>query len=170
MTYRAFTPVRTPLAAGAALIALGLAAAPVAAANFESTLAATEGSGLPEGHASEDWLATEGTATAVADGDEHEVTLEASNLVPDGLYTFWWVTPGVISTAMGPGGGVPGNDFRAEEDGSAEVTIRVPADNDYGMMVVAYHADDETHGDSPGEMGEVTFQHLEGPWPGPAND
>jgi hypothetical protein len=169
MIYRTLTQSHAPLVAGAALLALGLVAAPVAAAEFESSLAATDGSGVPEGHASEDWLAAEGTATAVPDGDEHEVTLEASNLVPDGLYTFWWVTPGVISTAMGPGGGVPGNDFRAEEDGSAEVTIRVPADNDYGMMVVAYHADDETHGDSPGEMGEVTFQHLEGPWPGPAN-
>ena len=169
MTCRTLTPARTSLVAGAALFALGLTA-PVAAADFEATLAPTDGSGVPEGHATEDWLAAEGTATAVADGDEHEVTLEAAGLVPDGLYTFWWVTPGIVTTAMGPGGGVPGNDFRADEDGAADVTIRVPADNDYAMMVVAYHADDQTHGDSPGEMGAVTFQHLEGPWPGPAND
>jgi hypothetical protein len=79
-------------------------------------------------------------------------------------------TAGLLRTAMGPGDGVPGNDFRANADGEAEVTIRVPADNDYAMMVVAYHADDALHGESPGEMGEVIFQHLEGPWPGPAND
>jgi hypothetical protein len=69
---------------------------------------------------------------------------------------------------MGPGGGVPDNEFRADSDGNAETTFRVPAANDYQRMVIAYHADDQTHGDEPGEMGEITFEHLSGAWPGPA--
>lgn len=66
---------------------------------------------------------------------------------------------------MGPGGGVSNNDFRADRDGKAEVTIRIPADSGYQRMVVVYHADDATHGEDPGAMGEITFEHLTGPWP-----
>jgi hypothetical protein len=176
MTCCTFTPARAPsprpsLRVAAILaFALGLGAAAATAAEFETRLAPTDASGVPAPHSAEAWLGAEGIARTVTDGEEHAVTLEAMGLVPEGLYTFWWVTPGLLRTAMGPGGGVPGNDFRADADGEAEVTIRVPADNDYAMMVVAYHADDALHGESPGEMGEVTFQHLEGPWPGPAND
>ncbi|ESR24630.1 hypothetical protein [Lutibaculum baratangense] len=109
-----------------------------------------------------------GTASAAASSDQHEVTLEATGLVPGGLYTIWWVNSGTFGMDMGPAGGTPANEFRAGDDGGAETTITVPADNDYQMFVVAYHADDRTHGDMPGEMGEVTFEQLMGPWPGPA--
>lgn len=138
------------------------------AADFTSTLRATAEEGTPEGIDRNDWLQAQGEARATAEGDEHVVEFTGSNLVPDGLYTFWWVNPGVVMTDMGPGGGVPENEFRADADGNAETTIRVPADNDYQRMVIAYHADDQTHGDEPGEMGEITFEHLSGAWPGPA--
>lgn len=156
----------------APFLALGLAvAAPAAlAADYTSELTASADEGLPEGYSEEAWLAAEGSATATTEGDEHVVRLEATNLVSDGLYTVWWVNPGIIGMSMGPGGGVPDNEFRADGDGSAEATFRVPADNGYRLMVVAYHADDETHGEEPGEMGETTFKHLGGSWPGSAGE
>lgn len=71
---------------------------------------------------------------------------------------------------MGPGGGAPANEFRANDQGHAMATLRVPSENTYGMMVVAYHADDQTHGDMPGEMGAQTFEQFMGPWPGPEGE
>ncbi len=156
----------------APFLAVGMAvAAPAAlAADYTSELTASADEGLPEGHSEEAWLAGEGSATAMAEGDEHVVTLEATNLVADGLYTVWWVNPGIIGMSMGPNGGVPDNEFRAGDDGSAEATFRVLADNDYQRMVIAFHADDQTHGEEPGGMGEITFKHLEGSWPGSAGE
>lgn len=136
------------------------------AADMTSELMASDRSGIPDGYGFEQWLAAQGRATATVEGDEHVVRLEASGLVPDGLYTIWWVNPGLVGTGMGPGGGVPHNEFRADREGKAEVTLRVPADSGYRMMVIAYHADDATHGEDPGKMGEITFEHLSGPWPG----
>lgn len=159
-----------PLAALAIGAAVSFSADPAMAQDFSSDLMAADKSGVPEGWTSEDWMKASATATATANGDEHMVDVEATGLVPEGLYTFWWVNPGMVGMSMGPGGGAPGNDFRADADGNAEVSINVPADNDYAMMVVAYHADDETHGDEPGAMGEVTFEHLMGAWPGPEGE
>ncbi len=172
MTCRDSAPARAhPLGIAAILaLTLGLGAAADVAAEFETRLASTDTSGVPAPHSAEAWLGAEGIARTVAAGDEHAVTLKVAGLVPEGLYTFWWVTPGILRTAMGPGGGAPSNNSRADAGGAAEVTIRVPADNDYAIVVVAYHADDALHGESPGQMGAVTFQHLVGPWPGPAND
>ena len=48
--------------------------------------------------------------------------------------------------------------------------LTVHSDNDYAMMVIAYHADHRLYADEPGEMGEVTFEHIKGPWPGPAGE
>jgi hypothetical protein len=136
-----------------------------------STLMATDEGGLPPGFTQEQWLAASGAAEVVAhEDDEAVIEVVASNLVPEGLYTFWWVNERLIGMDMGPGGGLPGNEFTADAEGDASVTIRVPADNDYQMMVVAYHADDQTHGESPGEMGSETFQHLMGAWPGSAGE
>ena len=89
---------------------------------------------------------------------------------PEGLYTFWWVNERLAGMDMGRGGGVPGNEFVADAEGEATHNIRVPADNDYQTMVVAYRACDQTHGESPGEMGSETFQHLMGAWPGGAGE
>lgn len=154
---------------GASVFALAaLLSSAAAAADFTSQLSTSDEAGVPEGQESAQWLEARGEAMATADGDQHEITLEASNLVPDGLYTVWWVNPGLIGMDMGPAGGVPANEFRADGEGSVEVTFDVPADNDYERMSVAYHADDQTHGEEPGAMGEVTFEHLTAPWPGPA--
>jgi hypothetical protein len=34
-------------------------------------------------------------------------------------------------------------------------------------MVIVYHADDETHGEQPGQICELTFEQLVGAWPDP---
>ena len=136
-----------------------------------STLEATDEGGMPPGVAPEQWLAATGEAEIVAqENGEAVIEIRASNLVPEGRYTFWWVNERLIGMAMGPGGGVPGNEFVADAEGEATPTIRVPADNDYQTMVVAYHADGRTHGESPGQMGSESFQHLTGAWPGPAGE
>lgn len=155
------------LTAGLVLLSPGLAAQDLP----RSTLTASDASGVPAGITSEQWMSAQGEARLVTQEDGHDVIeFEASDLVSDGLYTLWWVSRGILGTNMGPGGGVPDNEFTADAEGSAAATIRVSSDNDYQMMVVAYHADNQTHGDSPGEMGTETFQHLTGPWPGPAGE
>lgn len=137
---------------------------------WESSLKATEDSGQPSG-ISTDWMAAQGEAKVVArQGEQDVVELEARNLVPNGLYTVWWVNKGTLGMDMGPGGGSPDNEFRADANGNATVKIEVPSNSNYQMMVVAYHADNQTHGKSPGEMGKTTFNHLIGPWPGPAGE
>jgi hypothetical protein len=131
-------------------------------------LMATADDGTPEDLTEDEWLAATGeVSVSTVEADSYTVTLEASNLVPDGLYTFWWVNKQFIGMDMGPAGGTPGNEFRADSEGNATATITVPADNNYQMLVAAYHADDQTHGEMPGEMGEVTFGHLMGDFPKP---
>lgn len=163
---------RNSLLAAIPVSALGLALAStsVQAADFTASLAASESTGIPESSISEEWMRGEGDATATLDGEEHVVEFEASGLVADGLYTIWWVNPGLVGMEMGPGGSASENQFRTDSDGSAQTTFRVPEANDYQRMVVAFHADDETHGEEPGEMGEITFEHLSGPWPGPEGE
>lgn len=134
-------------------------------------LMAADRSGMPEGMAGETWMEASGEARVVSrENGEDVVEVEASGLVPDGLYTIWWVTPQTIGMDMGPGGGAPENEFRADAEGNAATTVRVPSDNTYGMLVVAYHADNQTHGETPGEMGSQTFEQLMGAWPGPEGE
>ncbi len=134
-------------------------------------LMAADKSGVPEGVAEDQWMQASGEARVVsAENGQATIEFEATELVPDGLYTLWWVTPQTIGMDMGRAGGTPGNEFTADAQGNASTTISVPADNTYGMMVVAYHANNQTHGDMPGEMGEVTFEQLMGPWPGPEGE
>lgn len=136
----------------------------------QSSLKPTNDTGEPSAVASE-WMAAQGEARVVSrEGNQDVIELQARNLVPNGLYTVWWVNKGTVGMDMGPGGGVQGNEFRADASGNATTEIKVPSDNDYEMMVVAYHADDQTHGAKPGEMGETTFNHLMGSWPGPAGE
>lgn len=132
-------------------------------------LMATTNSGLPEGYTEATWLnATADSQVSAAEDDMYEVTLELTGLVPEGLYTVWAVTERLVGMNVEPAGGLPGNEFSADADGNATHTMAVPADNGYDRLVVAYHADDMTHGDNPGAMGEVTFSHVAGPFPNPS--
>lgn len=152
-------------------LGLAMALAVAGAQEFSSELMAADKSGVPEGMTEEQWMQASGDARVVStENGQATVELQASGLVPEGLYTIWWVTPQTLGMDMGPGGGTPANEFTADSEGNASTTITVPADNTYGMIVVAYHADDQTHGEVPGEMGEVTFEHLMGAWPGPEGE
>ena len=149
--------------------ASGALAPAIAAADERGavTLSPSAKSGVPEGLTESQWMNATGTAAVVdRGGGTGTIELEASGLVPNGVYTVWWVNPGTISTDMGPGGGVPGNEFTADPQGNARATITADVGSGYEMMVVAYHADDQTHGETPGDMGTQTFEHLMGPWPG----
>ena len=131
-----------------------------------SMLMAAANDGIPQGMTEEEWLAAKGEVlVSEVNSDTYTVTLKASNLVPNGLYTLWWVNQKIVGMGMGPAGGLPNNEFRADSEGNASATITVPADNNYQMLVTAYHADDQTHGEMPGKMGEITFGHLMGDFP-----
>jgi hypothetical protein len=136
--------------------------------NSSGMLMAAADDGTPEGLTQEKWLAAKGeVSVSPVKAKSYTVRLKASNLVPNGLYTLWWVNKKVVGMDMGPAGGTPGNEFRADSEGNATATITVPADNNYQMLVAAYHADNQTHGQMPGEMGKVTFGHLMGNFPKP---
>ncbi len=137
-----------------------------------SLLAATDMDGAPEGQDAEAWLAASAIAFFdMSDDGTDTVTVVLTGLVADGLYTLWWVNnmQDMSNMSMGPAGGTPDNEFTADENGNATVSIVVASDNDYETLVVAFHADGETHGEMPGEMGVQTFGHLMGAFPGPAN-
>jgi len=140
----------------------------IAAASVQ--LDATAGSGTPEGFTEEEWMSASADVTVIdVSADSYTIKLEASGLVPNGLYTVWWIEDQLIGKAMGPVGGVPNNELRADGEGNATTTITIPANNDYDMMGLAYHADNQTHGDKPGKMGETSFRHLMGKFVKPSN-
>lgn len=160
------------LAAAALAVSFAFAPASLSAQSSNEMktveLKAADKSGTPEGIAKEQWMKASGEARVVSrENNQDRIEIEAEGLVPGGLYTTWWVTPSMLGMDMGPGGGTPGNEFRADDQGKAMTTLNVPSENTYGMMVIAYHADDQTHGDKPGEMGKQTFEQLMGAWPGP---
>lgn len=130
------------------------------------TLMATADDGTPRGLTKEKWLTAKGEISVLpVNANNYQVTLKASNLVPNGLYTFWWVNKKLVGMDMGPAGGISSNEFKADSRGNATATITVPANNNYQILAVAYHADNKTHGQMPGEMGKVTFTHLMGNFP-----
>lgn len=154
-----------------AIVVLGFAGSLVADQLPSSDLAPTVDTGVPAGYEAETWRAARGSAEVVEQAEGVDtIILEAEGLVPNGIYTIWWVTPRVIGMDMGPGGGLPQNTFTADHEGNAQARLTVDSDNDYAMMVIAYHADHRVYAEEPGEMGEVTFEHLKGPWPGPGGE
>jgi len=126
--------------------------------------------GTPQGFTEQQWKNAQANVTVTDVNDEtYTVKVEASGLVPNGLYTLWYINDQLVGKEMGPAGGVPDNEFRADDEGNATTSITVPANSDYDMMGIAYHADNQTHGDKPGKMGEVTFTHLMGQFVKPSN-
>lgn len=164
------TFIRNNVTGMAALAVLGFAALPVAAQLPSSELMGTADSGLPPGIEDEElWTAARGRAEVVEQEEGVDtVIVAAGGLVPDGIYTIWWVNPRPDGMDMGPGGGLPQNTFTADHRGRARARLTVASDNNYQLMVIAYHADHRLYGEKPGAMGKVTFEHLKGPWPGPA--
>lgn len=143
----------------------------------ETLLAQTSGnlkaigmSGIPDGFSERQWMNAQGDVmiTDISD-DSYTLKVEASGLVPHGLYTVWWMKEEGGSNTAGPAGGLPYNDVRADRNGNVMTVIEVPMDNDYQMMAMAYHSDNQTHGYHPGENGVNSFGHLMGEFIKPNN-
>ena len=126
--------------------------------------------GTPQGFTEQQCKNAQANVTVTdVNNETYTVKVEASGLVSNGLYTLWYINDQLVGKEMGPAGGVPDNEFRADDEGNATTSITVPANSDYDMMGIAYHADNQTHGDKPGKMGEVTFTHLMGQFVKPSN-
>ncbi len=139
---------------------------PVLIAQAGGSLMANANDGTPRGINKDQWLKAKAQVSSTApNAGNYKVTVNASGLVPNGLYTLWWVNKKAIGMDMGPAGAVPSNEFKANAKGNGSVTITVPANNNYQMLAVAFHADKKTHGQMPGKMGDVTFTQLMGNFP-----
>jgi len=167
----------------AALLALGRAAPQASAksATMAATTAIGSGIGLtkataltvtaedgtPKGVDLAAWDKAFGVAemTMGTTGSDTILVL-TGGLVPNGLYTLWWVNA-QPSMTMGPLTSGSNNSFNADANGYGTITFSVPSDNKYQMLVIVYHADGQTHGDMPGTMGSQSFSHLSGEFPGP---
>lgn len=134
--------------------------------------------GEPLGFTLSEWLSGTGViAYACQDG---EATFDAtlSNLVPEGVYTFWYgrltmeegAIAGVEEVPLGAPDGSQ-NTFTAGEDGAAHFHLDsfpcvAPTEMDEtgtGMSTVfaiAYHSDGKTYGEDPGPFGSVSHVHL----------
>jgi hypothetical protein len=130
-----------------------------------NVLPIVEMDGIPEGVEAEAWADATVIAVATQTEDGVEVTIFGAELVPEGLYTTWAVNEGLVGMDVAPAGGTPANEFRANEDGFGVNTIIIPADEVPDALALAYHSDDQTYGDNPGPMGEVSFTHVMGGFP-----
>ncbi len=136
--------------------------------NRTTVLNVTTEDGVPKTVDEKAWDKAFGIAEMSMGSDGNDtIMVEVSGLVPNGLYTLWWVNM-KPSMTMGPAAKVPGNQFNADAKGNASVTFKVPSKNDYQTLFIVYHADGKTHGEDPGKMGSETFSQLMGAFPGPA--
>jgi hypothetical protein len=133
-----------------------------------TVLNVTTEDGVPKAVDAKTWDKAFGIAEMSMGSDGSDtIVVEASGLVPDGLYTLWWVNM-KPSMTMGPAVKPPDNEFKADTKGNASISFKVPSKNDYQTLFIAYHADDRTHGADPGKSGVETFSQLMGAFPGPA--
>ncbi len=133
-----------------------------------SVLLSTTENGVPKGVDKAAWNKAFGIATMSMGNDGKDtIMVELAGLVPNGLYTLWWVNM-KPTMSMGPANTPPANELKADTKGNASTTFTVPSKNDYQTLFVAFHADGKTHGNEPGKSGVETFSHLMGAFPGPA--
>jgi hypothetical protein len=152
----------------ALLLAFGAAfVAPVVAQSMGEPLTATSAEGTPPGTGQAMWMKASGSATRTHADSGDTIAVKASGLVANGLYTLWGVNMEGGMTAT-PLGGAPANEFRADASGNATHSVSVSANAKFAELHVAYHADNQTHGNSPGAMGTETFGHLTGKFPAAA--
>lgn len=107
------------------------------------------------------WQAATGTLDITTSGTEAiaVVHFEATGLVPDGLYSLWWVLP-TESLVLEDNARLLV--FRADEKGMASATFSIFASEDYAVLGVAavYHASSSLNGDQQRTLGNGSFLHL----------
>ncbi len=130
-----------------------------------SLLPVVQPDGVPEMVGEEAWAEAAVIAVAEEVEDAFEITVYGANLVVDGLYTTWAVNEGTFGMQVAPAGGLPDNEFRANEAGFGINEIVIAADEVPDALALAYHSDDQTYGDNPGPMGDTSFTHVMGMFP-----
>jgi hypothetical protein len=132
-----------------------------------TALTATAEDGTPKGIDLATWDKAFGVAEmTMGTSGSDSIQVLTGGLVPNGLYTLWWVNA-QPSMTMGPLTSGSNNSFKADANGYGTNSFSVPSDNKYQLLVIVYHADGQTHGDMPGTMGSQSFSHLSGEFPGP---
>lgn len=135
----------------------------------ESSMAAFE-VGDELGFTVSEWLSASATGTYTVRDDSAEISITASGLVPDGLYTMWCSRlnpPPEFEINNYPCGAADGteNIFTADSEGTATVEMMIETfepslADDIALVALAYHSDGQTYGESPGDFGRVTHTQL----------
>ncbi|MBI2621166.1 MAG: hypothetical protein HYW63_00780 [Candidatus Levybacteria bacterium] len=111
----------------------------------------------------EDWLAATGKGTYSVDGDDAELSLSFTNLVPNSTYTVWCSritfppTPNVVDRPCGAADGSE-NVFTTDENGNGLFSVKMeplePSTKEtVSAIALAYHSDGKTYAESPGNFG-----------------
>ncbi len=126
--------------------------------------------GEPLGFTLGEWLAGDGRGSYTVDGDEAQLELSLSNLVPGGLYTVWCARanmPPGKGSVDDPCGAADGseNTFTADDEGDATFSVSMtplePSSAEtMSVIAIAYHSDGKSYGAHPGEFGQYTHVQL----------
>lgn len=110
-----------------------------------------------------EWLSAGGGGTYTVDGDNAELALSFTKLVPSGTYTVWCSrltfppNPKVVDRPCGETNGSQ-NMFKADAGGNGTFSVKMkPLEESTketaSVIAVAYHSDGKTYGAVPGEFG-----------------
>ncbi len=119
-----------------------------------------------------DWLAATGTARYRCDGDDGKVEATFDKLVPNAVYSMWYVMAPrpplepfkVLPMPLGARDGTQSS-FGANAKGHAEYTVtfspclQLSGRQVNTSLVIVWHSDGKTYGASPGPMS--TMAHLQ---------
>lgn len=119
--------------------------------------------GVDLGFSLKDWLAATGKGTYNVDGDNAELSLSFTNLVPNSTYTVWCSritfppNPNVVDQPCGAADGSE-NVFTTDETGNGSFTLNLkplePSTKEtVSAIALAYHSDGKTYAESPGNFG-----------------
>ncbi|HLG24444.1 MAG TPA: PKD domain-containing protein [Candidatus Nanoarchaeia archaeon] len=118
----------------------------------------------------EQWLMGEGNGKYSVKDGKATLSLEFSNLVPDGVYTLWCsklILPPEYKMEVMPCGKADGsqNSFTADNKGSAKFSVEMAplassTEKSISLVGLAYQSDGKTHGAEPGEFGMDTHTQL----------
>ncbi len=126
-----------------------------------------------------DWLAATGTARYRCDGDDGKVEATFDKLVPNGVYSMWYVMAPrpplepfkVLPMPLGARDGSQSH-FRADANGHGELSVSLsPCLQLSGRQVdtflaIVWHSDGKTYGASPGPFSKMAhIQFFTEPFP-----
>ncbi|HEV8340594.1 MAG TPA: hypothetical protein VGR25_13215 [bacterium] len=106
------------------------------------------------------WLGARGTVSIELRGQETQVRVSLSGLVPNGVYSLFRVTFQPTGNTFAPlDGAGTANNFMAAADGTASVTVSTPTPQTHANgVVLVYHSDGQAHGIERGTPG-ITAHH-----------